>query len=62
MSHSKDHRQVRMPGPNEHNVAELCKKFGISALEERKLRRLLGKHAPLHEIQANAPPRPPRFR
>jgi hypothetical protein len=24
--------------------------------------RLLGKHAPLHEISANAPHKPPRFR
>jgi hypothetical protein len=31
-------------------------------VEERKLQRLLGKHAPLHELQANAPPRTPKFR
>jgi hypothetical protein len=62
MSHSKNNRQVRIPGPNEHDVAEHCRKFGINQVEERKLQRLLGKHAPLHELQANAPPRTPKFR
>ncbi|MCS0460163.1 MULTISPECIES: hypothetical protein [Rhizobium] len=60
MSHAMN--KVRMPRPNEHDVAELCKKLGLSPAEERTLRRLLGKHAPLHEIQANASPKPPRFR
>jgi hypothetical protein len=36
--------------------------MGLDAHEERKLVRLLGKHAPLHEISANAPHKPPRFR
>jgi len=62
MSHSKDNRQVRIPGPNDKNVADLCKQFGISSTEEKKLRTVLGKHAPIHEIQANAPPRQPKFR
>ncbi len=62
MSHSRDNRQVRIPGPNDRDVGEHCKKFGIGPSEERKLQRLLGKHAPLHKIQANAPPRLPKFR
>ncbi|TCL63607.1 hypothetical protein [Rhizobium sp. BK251] len=62
MSHSKDNRQVRIPGANERSVAEHCRKFGIGPAEARKLQQLLGKHAPLHEIQANAPPRLPKFR
>jgi hypothetical protein len=62
MSHSKENRQVRIPGPNDHNVADHCKKFGIGPAEERKLHRLLGKHAPLHEIHANGSPKLPKFR
>jgi hypothetical protein len=34
----------------------------VDPAEERKLLRLLGNHAPLHEIRANAPPKQPRFR
>jgi hypothetical protein len=55
-------RQVRIPGPREHDVAEHCRKFGIGPAEEKKLKKLLGSRAPLHEIQANAPPRQPRWR
>jgi hypothetical protein len=62
MSHSKDNRQVRIPGPNDHSVSEHCQKFGIGPAEERKLQKLLGKRAPLHEIQANVSQRPPKFR
>jgi len=62
MTHAKNNRQVRIPGPNEHDVAEHCRKFGITAVEERKLRKLLGDHAPLHEIQANSPTKTPKFR
>jgi LDH2 family malate/lactate/ureidoglycolate dehydrogenase len=62
MSHSKDNRQVRIPGSNDRNVAEHCQKFGISPIEERKLQKLLGKRAPLHEIQANVSHGPPKFR
>ncbi len=62
MSHSQDNRQVRIPGPGYKDVAEHCRKFGINPVEERKLKRLLGKHAPLHEIQVNAPSRLPKFR
>lgn len=60
--HSLKTRQVRIPGPNDRCVAEQCKKFGIGPVEEKKLLKLLGKHAPLHEIKHNAPARPPRFR
>lgn len=62
MSRSQDNRQVRIPGPDHKDVAEHCRKFGINPVEERKLKRLLGKHAPLHEIQVNAPSRLPKFR
>ncbi|TCL62720.1 hypothetical protein [Rhizobium sp. BK251] len=62
MSHSKDNRQVRIPVPNDRSVVEHCRKFGIGPAEERKLQKLLGKHAPLHEIQTNSPPRLPKFR
>jgi len=55
-------RQVRTPGSRNLDVADHCKKIGLDALEERKLVRLLGKQAPLHEINANAPQKPPRFR
>lgn len=57
-----DTRQVKNPGPREHDVAKHCRKNGIDPAEERKLLRLLGKKASLHELQANAPPRQPRFR
>lgn len=59
---SMNNRQVRIPGPREHDVAEHCRKFGIGPAEEKKLKKLLGSKAPLHEIQANAPPRQPRWR
>jgi hypothetical protein len=62
MSHSSDNRQIRIPGPNDHCVVGLCKKFGITPAEERKVIRLLGKQAPVHEVKINAPPRPARFR
>ena len=62
MSHQPGNRQIRIPGPNDHDVADHCKKLGIGPAEERKLRILLGKHAPLHEIKSNATPRTPRFR
>jgi hypothetical protein len=62
MSHAKNNRQVRIPGPNDHDISDLCRKFGINHSEERKLRILFGKHASVHEIQANAPPRQPKFR
>lgn len=57
-----NNRQVHVPGPRDHDVADHCKKLGVDPAEERKLLRLLGKHAPLHEIRANAPPKQPRFR
>ncbi|PKA45298.1 hypothetical protein [Rhizobium sullae] len=57
-----NNRQVHVPGPHERDVADHCKKLGVDPAEERKLLRLLGKHAPLHEIRANAPPKQPRFR
>ncbi|AUW41323.1 hypothetical protein [Rhizobium leguminosarum] len=59
---SMSNRQVRIPGPREHDVAEHCRKFGIGPAEEKKLKKLLGSRAPLHEIQANASPRQPRWR
>lgn len=59
---SIDNRQVQHPGPRGHDVAEHCRKHGINATEERKLLQLLGKHAPAHEIRANAAQRPPKFR
>lgn len=62
MSHSSDNRQIRTPGPNDRCVVQQCRKFGIGPAEERKLLRLLGKHAPQHEVKNNEPPRPPRFR
>jgi hypothetical protein len=62
MSQSQNDRQVRIPGPNDRNIADYCKKFGISPADERKLLKLLGKHAPLHEIHANSPNRSPRYR
>ena len=62
MSHSKQSHQVIVPAPKNHDVAEHCRKFGINEVEERKLKRLLGKHAPLHEIHSNATPKPPRYR
>jgi len=34
----------------------------ISAAEAKKLVKLLGRHAPLHELHANAPPKQPRWR
>ncbi|MBP2561182.1 hypothetical protein ABCW43_22890 [Neorhizobium sp. IRAMC:178] len=55
-------RQVRIPGPRDHDVAEHCRKNGMRLEDERKMLRLLGKQAPVHEIQSNSPPRPPRFR
>jgi hypothetical protein len=61
--HSTNNRQVKIPGPRDHHdVAAHCKKFGIGPAEERKLLKLLGHHAPPHEIAANAPPKMPRFR
>jgi hypothetical protein len=57
-----NNRQVRDPGPKSRDIAEHCRKIGLDAHEERKLIRLLGKHAPLHEINANAPQKPLRFR
>jgi hypothetical protein len=36
--------------------------LGISPDEERKLRKLLGSHAPLHEIHANHTSKQPKFR
>lgn len=62
MSHSKNNRKVHEPGPRDHDVAEHCRKFGIAPDEERKLRKLLGNHAPLHEIEANRSHRQPKFR
>lgn len=62
MSHAKDNRHVLSPGPKDRNIAEHCKQFGLSAAEQRKLQKLLGHHAPAHEIQANSSPKPPRFR
>jgi hypothetical protein len=62
MSHSTNNRQVREPGPRDRNVSDHCKKLGISPEEERKLRKLLGNHAPLHEIHANHTSKQPRFR
>lgn len=57
-----DNRQVRIPGPRHHDVADQCKKFGLKPVDEKKMLQLLGKHAPAHEIRSNAPPRAPRFR
>lgn len=57
-----NNRQVRHPGPSEHDVSKHCQKHGIDAAEEKKLVKLLGRHAPLHEIHANSPPKQPRFR
>lgn len=60
--HQSTTRQVRTPGPNDHCVVQQCKKLGIGPAEERKLIKLLGKHAPLHEIKLNKSPGAPRFR
>ena len=62
MSHAKNNGQVTIPGPNYRDIGEYCKKFGLNEEEERKLKRLLGKHAPLHELHANAPAKSPRYR
>uniref|UniRef100_UPI003100B1D9 hypothetical protein n=1 Tax=Neorhizobium sp. EC2-8 TaxID=3129230 RepID=UPI003100B1D9 len=55
-------RQVRISGPRDHDVAEHCQKNGMRPEDARKMLRLLGKRAPMHEIQSNSPPRQPRFR
>ncbi|EUB98538.1 hypothetical protein PMI07_004819 [Rhizobium sp. CF080] len=55
-------RQIRIPGPRDHDVAAHCRKNGMRPEDERKMLRLLGKHAPMHEIHSNSPPRAPRFR
>jgi len=55
-------RQVKRPGPRELDVEQHCKKHGVDAAEAKKLVKLLGRHAPLHELQANAPPKQPRWR
>ena len=57
-----DNRQVRNPGPRDRDVSQHCKTHGLDAAEERKLVRLLGTHAPLHEIKANSAHKQPRFR
>jgi hypothetical protein len=62
MSHSKDNRHVHTPGPKDHSVSDHCRRLGISPDEERKLRKLLGSHAPLHEIHANYTSKQPKFR
>jgi hypothetical protein len=62
MSHSKHSRPIIVNASKYHDVAEHCRKFGIDEAEERKLKSLLGKHAPLHEIHSNAPPKPPKYR
>jgi hypothetical protein len=62
MSHSKYVRQVIIPSPNYRDVSEHCRRFGINETDERNLKKLLGNHAPLHEIHANAPPKSPKYR
>jgi hypothetical protein len=62
MSHSSNNRQIRIPGPNDRCVVEQCKQFRIGPTEERKLLKLLGKHAPVHEIKSNKTPGMARFR
>ncbi|ANL26985.1 hypothetical protein AMC90_CH01119 [Rhizobium phaseoli] len=39
---SMNNRQVRIPGPREHDVAEHCRKFGIGPAEEKKLKSCSG--------------------
>ncbi|SMF50338.1 hypothetical protein QTA58_01675 [Neorhizobium sp. CSC1952] len=58
----RNNRQVHNPGPRDQDVSKYCKRLGVDVAEERKLLRLLGKHAPLHEIRSNLPPGQPRFR
>jgi len=60
--HSSQTRQVRIPGPNDRCVVQQCRMFGIAPAEERKLIKLLGKRAPVHEIKMNKSPGAPRFR
>ncbi len=43
-------RQVKQPGPRELDVEQHCKKHGVDAAEAKKLVKLLGRHAPLHEL------------
>jgi hypothetical protein len=57
-----NNRQVRIPGPNDHDITEHCRKFGIGPAEEKRLKKLLGQKAPLHEIQANATTPQPKWR
>jgi hypothetical protein len=57
-----DNRQVRTPGPKDRNIADHCAKHGIDAEEQKKLEKLLGRHAPLHEIHANSTQKQPKFR
>ncbi|MDX3924974.1 MAG: hypothetical protein QHC90_04085 [Shinella sp.] len=60
--HHTSNRQIKTPGPRSHDVVEHCRRNGIDRAEERKLVKLLGKFAPLHEIQANSPLKQPKFR
>jgi hypothetical protein len=57
-----DSGQDRVPDARDKSVIEYCRKNGLSAAEERKLVKLLGQHAPSHEIKANSPHKQPRFR
>jgi len=57
-----NNRQVRIPGPKDQDITEHCRKFGIGPAEEKKLKKLLGHRAPLHEIQANTSTPQPKWR
>jgi hypothetical protein len=57
-----DARQDHAPHARDKSVIEYCRKNGLSATEERKLVKLLGKYAPFHEIKANLSQKQPRFR
>ncbi|WP_088694455.1 MULTISPECIES: hypothetical protein [unclassified Rhizobium] len=59
--HSTQNRQIRNPGPRGQSIAKQGR-HGADAAEERKLHKLLGRHVPEHENQANITSKPPKLR
>jgi len=60
--HSTQNRQIRNPGPRDRSIANQGRRNGADSAEERKLHKLLGRHVPEHEIQANITSKPPKLR
>lgn len=60
--HTPEQRLNTQPTKPVFDVVEHCVRHSINSKEQGKLLSLLRRFASRHELETNAPPKPPRFR